>query len=188
MNSIPIQVVPDANGHIVITIKLIIANANTNADIPDVSTGNIPSLPDQTASSIQSSRSQNLLESEESTTEYDAVEEDVADDDDNDDDDDDDDDDDVPALEKDMEDDTDVTNNGNHVHTMDESMSKWRPRTRGFVQRDPPKPVHLGREIEASNNDVDGVLDSFKSRIRFDDDIEEDQGLSQQVSGSNLYY
>ena len=153
-------------------------------------TQNIPTLPDQTASSIQSSRSQNLLESDEST-EYDAVEEDVAaadDDADADDDDDDDDDEDVPALEKDMEDDTDVTDNGNHVDTMDESMSKWRPRTRGFGQRDPPKPVHLGREIEASNNDIDGVLDSFKSRIRFDDDIEEDQDLSQQVSGSNLYY
>ena len=33
------------------------------------------------------------------------------------------------------------------------------------------------------------ALNSFKSRIRLDDaDIEEDQGLSQQVSGSKLYY
>ena len=62
MSSTPIQVVPDANGNIAITIKLIIANTNTNVGIPAVaSTGNITTVRNPTTNSIQTyPRSQNL--------------------------------------------------------------------------------------------------------------------------------
>ena len=38
------------------------------------------------------------------------------------------------------------------------------------------------------NGEGVGALNSFKSRINYDEDIEEDQGLSQHVYGTKMWY
>lgn len=39
-----------------------------------------------------------------------------------------------------------------------------------------------------ANGEGVGALNSFKSRINYDEEIEEDQGLSQQVYGTKMWY